>query len=180
MTAAHVIADQGCFLLSTTGQNVEHMGAQDVVFHEKADVAILPIKEVGDLEWFSLWSAALGYGHPHLGAGVEAYGYPMVGTETPVPGRLMKGHIQCHLTRKTDRYEYDAYELSFPAFHNLSGAPVYRPRFPNRVIGVVTESTTYSSQQGNDHTSACWSLAAATWSLWPWVKEVTGFDTSSS
>lgn len=86
----------------------------------------------------------------------------------------MQGHIQCVLTQTKDHYRYAAFELSFPAFHKLSGAPVYIPHRPARVIGVITDSTSHGSQQGEEHTYAAWSLAASLTRMVDWLSEVAG------
>ena len=89
----------------------------------------------------------------------------------------MRGHIQCHVLRKKTGYEYDAYELSFPAFHNLSGAPVFCPTgYPGErsisAIGVITDSVSYSSEQEGLHIHASWSLAASFHPLKEWIVEI--------
>ena len=85
----------------------------------------------------------------------------------------MRGHIQCVLTRTKRHYSYCAFELSFPAFHKLSGAPVYIQRDREYVIGVITDSTSHGSLQGAEHTYASWSLAASLTPLVNWLYEVT-------
>ena len=174
MTAAHVLAGHPeVLLVSTAFDPLKYIRIAKVVLHETADVAILLTEPSADLEWFQIGSPVDGYDDFPLGEEVEAYGFPMVGIERPIPPRLMQGHIQCKLTRKTDHYAYSAYELSFPAFHNLSGAPLFRSWQRSQVIGVVTDSTTYSSEAGRSHTHASWTLASALLPLKDWISAVT-------
>ena len=175
ITAAHVVSDrQQIQLVSTSFNPLRHLRVLDVVLHEHADVAILRFEPSDNLEWSVLGHPDEGYNDFPLGEDVIAYGFPWVGMEKPIPGRLMGGHIQCILMRETGPYRYTAYELSFPAFHNLSGAPVYRDRRRHQVIGVITDSTSYGSTAGEEHIYASWSLAAALLPLRPWIEEVVG------
>lgn len=177
ITAAHVVAGrEHVRLVSTFFSPLRHLHVLDVVVHESADVAILRFEPSDNLEWFALGRPDADYNHFPLGEDVAAYGFPRIGVEMPIPGRLMGGHIQCKFTRETGPYRYAAYELSFPAFHNLSGAPVYRDWVRQQVIGVITDSTSYGSTEGNEHIYAAWSLAAALVPLRPWIEEVAGVE----
>ena len=175
ITAAHVVAGrQQVQLVSTFINPVRLLHVSDVVEHEFADIAVLRFEPADNLEWAILGRPEPGFEDFSLGEDVIAYGYPRIGVEKPIPGRLMGGHIQCKLTRETGPYRYAAYELSFPAFHNLSGAPVYRDWVRRQVIGVITDSTSYGSTEGEEHIYAAWSLAAALVPLRPWIEEVAG------
>ncbi|MCY3705419.1 MAG: trypsin-like peptidase domain-containing protein [Gammaproteobacteria bacterium] len=181
LTAAHIVDGQENLrlrlrLLSTGFKPPRHLHVVDVVAHEQADVAIIHFQPTNDLEWCTLGRPEEGYHDFPLGEEVAAYGFPMVGIEKPIPGRLMAGHIQCHLDWKKDHYRYRAYELSFPAFHNLSGAPVYRDWKRQHAIGVITDSISYGSTRGDEHTYAAWSLAASLVQLRLWIEEVVGSE----
>ena len=177
ITAAHVVTGrQQVRLVSTYSDPLRHLHVLDIVLHEVADVAIVRFEPSDNLEWSALGRPDADYTDFPLGEDVIAYGFPQVGAEKPIPGRLMGGHIQCVLTRETGPYRYAAYELSFPAFHNLSGAPVYRDRVRQQVIGVITDSTSYGSTEGEEHIYAAWSLAAALVPLRPWIEEVAGAE----
>ena len=171
-TAAHVVVDEpDIVLVCTAYESLKYIPVRQVKFHETADVALLITAPFADLEWFEFGCTPDGSTDFPLGEEVEAYGFAMIGAEKPIPPRLMQGHIQCKLNRKTDRYTYSAYELSFPAFHNLSGSPVFRSYARQEVIGVITDSTTYSSESRGSATHASWSLAAAMAPLNSWVDQ---------
>ena len=172
VTAAHVVVDEPQIVLVCTAyESLKYIPIREVRFHEKADVALLITEHFAGLEWFELGKPPDASTDFPLGEEIEAYGFPMIGTEKPIPPRLMQGHIQCKLNRRTDRYAYSAYELSFPAFHNLSGSPVFRSYSRQEVVGVITDSTTYSSESGGSATHASWSLAAAIIPLNGWVDQ---------
>ena len=173
VTAAHVVADEPQIdLVCTAYESLKYIPVREVRFHKKADVALLITQPVPGLEWFELGVPSDGTTDFPLGEEVEAYGFPMIGTEKPIPPRLMQGHIQCKMNRRTDCYTYSAYELSFPAFHNLSGSPVFRSYARQEVVGVITDSTAYSSESHGSATHASWSLAAAMPPLNDWVHQV--------
>ena len=174
LTAAHIVADEPqIVLVSTAFESLKYIQVREVRLHEQADLAILITESSSDLERFEIGLPPDGYTDFPLGEEVEAYGFPMLGIEKPIPPRLMQGHIQCKLNRRTDRYTYSAYELSFPAFHNLSGSPVFRSYARHQVVGVITESATYSSAHDGFLTHASWSVAAAMTPLKDWVDRVT-------
>ena len=173
VTAAHVVADEPqIYLACTAYESLKFIPVREVRFHDKADVALLITESFPGLEWFELGLPSDGTTAYPLGEEVESYGFPMIGIEQPIPPRLMQGHIQCKLNRRTDCYTYSAYELSFPAFHNLSGSPVFRSYARHEVVGVITDSTTYSSESHGSATHASWSLAAAMPPLNDWVHQV--------
>ena len=177
MTAAHVIADSDdFFLMDLFNPEPPPVVVREVIYHPTADVALLVIDELPGMEWFppGLYFPS---GDFPLGQEVEAYGFAWIGTERPIPGRLMRGHIQRHVLQNKTGYEYDAYELSFPAFHNLSGAPVFCPTgYPGErtisAIGVITDSVSYSSEQEGLQIYASWSLAASFHPLKEWIVEI--------
>ena len=176
MTAAHVVADEPeIILVCTAYKSLKYITVREVRIHEKSDVAILITEPLPGLEWFQLGLPPDGTTDFPLGEEVEAYGFPMIGTEKPIPPRLMQGHIQCKLHRRTNRYAYSAYELSFPAFHNLSGSPVFRSYARQEVVGVITDSSTYSSEYRGTATHASWSLSAALTPLNGWVDQVVRY-----
>lgn len=196
MTAAHVISGRHAsvlgqahrdefFLMDTFNREPPPVVIREVVYHPTADVALLIIDELPGMEWFPI---GLYYpsGDFPLGQPVEAYGFAWIGNERPIPGRLMQGHIQCHFLRKKTSYEYRAYELSFPAFHNLSGTPLFCPTgYPGEhtisAIGVITDSVSYSSEQEGLHIHASWSLAASFHPLKEWIVKVgSRFPSSAS
>ena len=173
MTAAHVVAGQSEVVVRRVGADPRLFPVLDVVHHDRADVAMLRLDEPPYEYCYAVDRRPIGRSEDHsLGAAVIAYGFPAVGTETDIPGRMMSGHIQCHLNFRRGHYDYDAYELSFPAFHNLSGSPVFVVPAFGAVTGVITESVSYSSEYPGGHTAASWSIAASLLPLKNWIKEV--------
>jgi hypothetical protein len=81
-----------------------------------------------------------GLGSPLFGEDVWAFGFPTEispqGGNDPQP-RFFKGHIQTRY-RYSDRFNYDAVELSFPAPGGLSGGPVAILNPNDLLVGMVT------------------------------------------
>lgn len=172
MTAAHVVADQDPANMLILGAHVPPFGVHEVMAHEHADVAILRTEQRDRLSYYRI-ARPPQHGHHILGTMVEAYGFPVVGTEKRIPGRLMGGRIQCLLDWRRAGYRYDACELSFPAFHNLSGSPAfYCPSVRDSVFAVVTESASYSSESKGGHVAASWTIAADLLPLRGWIDEI--------
>ena len=88
----------------------------------------------------------------------------------------MKGHIQAYTDIREDEYQYRAYELGFPSFGGLSGAPVffddlYRPYQENYVIGMVTESVRPANEEGGV-TDIRWTNAIDLAGVQKWLGEI--------
>ena len=177
MTAAHVVAGQSEVVVRRMGENPRTFLVREVMLHERADIAMLRLHKPPYEFCYGVESRPLGWSKDHgLGTPVIAFGFPIVGMETDTPGRLMSGHIQCHLNYRRDHYDYGAYELSFPAFHNLSGSPLFIAPAFGEVLGVITDSVSYSSEYKGGHTAASWSIAASLFPLKSWI---TGIATTS-
>ena len=87
----------------------------------------------------------------------------------------MKGHIQAiyEHTSAGAAYGYKAYELSFPAFPGLSGAPVFRHlNKRDLAIGIVTDRISYFAEQGQHETKAYLALAAALHPIADWIESI--------
>jgi len=172
MTAAHVVADRDPCEMLILGAHVPPFGVHGIAAHEHADVAILRTERPDGLSYYGIARPPKS-GYHILGTMVEAYGFPVLGRTMEIPGRLMGGRIQCLLEWRRAGYRYDACELSFPAFHNLSGSPVfYYPSVRESVFAVVTDATSYSSKSKRGHVSASWTMAADLLPLRGWIEEV--------
>ena len=172
MTAAHVVAEHDPAEMLIIGAQVPPFGVHEIAAHEHADVAILRTEQRDGLSYYRIARPPQN-GYHILGTMVEAYGFPVVGAETKIPGRLMGGRIQCLLDWSRAGYRYDACELSFPAFHNLSGSPAfYYPSVRDSVFAVVTDSASYSSKSKGGHVSASWTVAADLLPLRGWIDDI--------
>ncbi len=149
--------------------------------HPEADVAALVIGRMSDprtLDHFGIGFPSdvyPQYSEFPLAEDVLAYGLPMVGNEKPIRPRMMKGHIQAiyEHTSMDAAYRYGAYELSFPAFPGLSGAPVFRDLDKRDLaIGIVTDRISYFTEQGQHETKAYLALAAALHPIADWIESI--------
>ena len=152
LTANHVVKDiphDQLFVVSTFYSPLLICKVNKVINHPKADVSALMIKPEKPLEYFTLGKPPNGYNDFPLAEDVLSYGFPIM-FEKKIPPRMMKGHIQRAYLYKDQEHCYSAYELGFPAFPGQSGSPVF-PDLHNRgtVIGIVTRSISFSSEQGN-------------------------------
>ena len=165
LTAHHVIKKiTNIRVVSTFYSPPLNIEVDDIVAHPHADIAALLIKEQKLLEYFKIGKPPDGYNDFPLGEDVISYGFPMMGTERPIPPRMMKGHIQRIGPYKDDEYYYSAYELGFPSFHGQSGSPILRDFARNEAIGIVTKSVSFTSEnEGNlaGATCASWSSLTA-------------------
>jgi len=175
LTADHVVSRDSDVLpivLDTSHSPVRYPQVRRIARHPKADVAALLLEEDGP--------SCFDIPQPHvfyLGDEIASYGFPMVGSEKPIPARFAKGHIQRIFNYREDVYDYLAYELGFPAFPGHSGSPVFldtlRANNRNLAVGVVTNSVSYSSTQGDEVTaSASWALGAALLPLKDWLQSL--------
>ena len=179
LTAAHVA--KACLpkipiVVDTSGNELRYPSVKDVVFHPDADVAAL-IVERDDGDCLRPAKREKDY---YLGDEVLSYGFPMLGTEKPIPGRLMKGHIQRIFHHRGfthgEEYAYEAYELAFPAFPGQSGAPVIldnlRVTSPRRhAVGIVTRSASYSSGRGGaPDAEGHWAIGASLDAISDWLQ----------
>jgi trypsin-like peptidase len=119
-----------------------------IKLHESADLAIVELESLenevteGNPE-FAFWNFV---GNLALGEEFFAYGYPVEPQQerdmlrfTP---RVFRGHYQ-RFFRMHDvpgGYSYRAIELNIPAPEGLSGGPVFRPRAPQMLTGIVTSN----------------------------------------
>lgn len=184
LTADHVVKDlEPRLLVAVCTQYSEFVYCyiEKVERHPNADVAALfigRIKNENPLEFFDIGIPSdeyKGYNDCPLALDVLAYGFPNLGIEKPIPPRMMQGHIQAQY-EYTDRqhdYRYHAYELAFPAFPGLSGSPVFgHLRNRTRVIAIVTNRISYSTEQANHKTEAHWAVGAALHPLVGWLKSL--------
>ena len=182
LTADHVVENhppQDLFIICTYYSPLYMASVQRIERHPEADVAALFIGEEAAerLEHFEIGRPSdlyPGYTEYPLAQDVLAYGFPMLGNETPIPPRMMKGHIQAQYEyTSSPHYRYHAYELAFPAFPKLSGSPVFCDS-ANRgsAIAVVTSSIGYSSQVGEDVTRADWAVGASLLPLIDWIQSL--------
>ena len=186
LTAAHVLRDidsRSLRVVYTYCRKPVCYRVDKVERHCKADVAALVVREMAASQSFDHF----GIGFPSdvypqysdfpLAEEVLAYGFPMVGCEKPIRPRMMKGHIQAEYQHTSGdascRYKYKAYELSFPAFPGLSGAPVFRDwNERGLAIGIVTDRISYITEQGQHETKAYLALAAALHPIADWVRRI--------
>ena len=182
ITAAHVV--EACLpdlprVLDTSKTKPRFLDVETVVCHPSADVAALIVKNAS-AGCFRVAEFNKDY---YLGDEILSYGFPLVGTEKPIPPRLMKGHIQMVFDRRPrgdSAYEYKAYELAFPAFPGQSGAPVILdhlrvPEPRKYAAGVVTESVSYSSIQGDSAEATAigyWAIGASLDAIGDWLRQL--------
>ena len=188
LTANHVVSETDIGSLFVVA---EHSGVSEwhiidrVESHPDADVAALFIREIvpphsmPPLSYFNIGlprDVDPDFDDFPLAEEVLAHGFPIVGNEKLINPRMMKGHIQSinkHTSTSMSRhYRYHAYELSFPAFHGLSGAPVLRNLDRQTAIGIVTEQIFHSTEQDDQETKAYPTVAAALHPLADWIKSL--------
>ena len=185
LTADHVVGDMSKVLVvNTYGSDLQMVLSSRIIPHHTADVAaiMLPTDIWHDAEYFELGTPPPGYFDFPLGEEVLSYGYPQMGIEKPIPPRLMKGYIQRQTEYKrqfgnrNQPYCYSCHELSFPAFHGQSGSPVVldnlTPGARNKVIGIVTDYISFTSEHKEDLLGVSWSIAASLIPLADWVEEL--------
>lgn len=184
LTADHVVRDvdiRSLLVVCTFYNTLVHCHVDKVESHPEADVAALLLGRMIDprpLEHFGIGlpaDAYSGYSDFPLAEDVLSYGFPMVGNERPIRPRMMKGHIQAiyEHTSSNSSYRYHAYELSFPAFPGLSGAPVFRDwNKRDLAIGIVTDRVSYFTEQGGHETKAYLALAAALHPITNWIESL--------
>ena len=144
--------------------------------HPQADVAALFFDEAemerAGLECFRLGVPSKDYpgaSDYSMGEDTRSYGFPQL--EIPTRPRTMKGHIQSHFLADGKGYEpyrYWAYELAFPSFPGLSGAPVCREESLNDVIAIVTASTRHA----RSNAQAYWAIGVALPALAEWLESL--------
>lgn len=106
---------------------------------------------------------------------MAAFGFPPIAMEKPVRSRWIAGTIQSRFVQVRNHFRYEAFELGFPAFHGLSGAPLllndtlYNTR--DHVVGVVTDAVEYSSELKGQEVKAHWAVAASLTPLHDWITE---------
>lgn len=139
--------------------------------HPSADVAGLFLRgtDTADLECFNIGTPI----RPGLlGTDVQSYGFPS--TLQPFRRRLAKGHIQARYRLGPPlipNYQYDAFELTFPAFGGMSGSPVFldedwsQERFS--VLAVLTRS--YPAFDEKAESRADWAIGLAIAPLQEWL-----------
>ena len=177
LTANHVVKDVPYNQLSVVcifySPPVSICKVNKVINHPEVDVAALIIKPEKPLEHFRIGTPQPGQNDFPLAEDVLSYGFPILLNEKPVQPRMMKGHIQRHFLYKDKEYAYQAYELGFPAFPGQSGSPVC-PDLTNRdtVIGVVTRSISFSSEQSETMAGASWAIGASLISIFDWIKSL--------
>ena len=175
LTANHVVKNiphDQLFVVSTFYSSPLICEVNEVIHHLKADVSALIIKPKKPLEYFKIGKPPHGFDDFPLAEDVLSYGFPIM-FEKKIPPRMMKGHIQRKYLYKDTEYCYSAYELGFPAFPNQSGSPVL-PDSHNRdtVLGIVTKSISFSSEQGNKRTDASWAIGASLISILDWIESL--------
>ena len=182
ITAAHVV--EACLpdlprVVDTSQDQLRFLDVETVVCHPSADVAALIVKNANE-GCFRVAEFNKDY---YLGDEIVSYGFPLVGTEKPIPARIMKGHIQMVFDRRPrgdSAYEYKAYELAFPAFPGQSGAPVILdnlrvPEPRQYAAGVVTESVSYSSVPGDSAEATAmghWAVGASLDAIGDWLRQL--------
>ena len=176
LTANHVVKDiphNQLFVVGTFDSHPLICKVNKVINHPKADVSALMITLREPLEYFKIGKPPHGFDDFPLAEDVLSYGFPIMLNEKPIEPRMMKGHIQRTYLYKDKEYCYSAYELGFPAFHGQSGSPVF-PDLNNRdtVIGIVTRSIAFSSEQGNTRADASWAIGASLISIVDWVESL--------
>ena len=88
----------------------------------------------------------------------------------------MKGHIQSRLGTNGDQHE--EYELGFPAFSRLSGAPIFLddtlyPRDGrNSVVGVVIRSQVVRTQEDGLDSDTRWAIGVNLLSVQDWLGKI--------
>lgn len=185
LTADHVVRGRSNVLVvNTYGSALQMVPSSRIIPHHTADVAaiILPTDIWHSAEYFELGTPPPEYFDFPLGEEVLTYGYPQMGVEKPIPPRLMKGCIQRQTEYKrqfgnrNQPYCYPCHELSFPAFHGQSGSPVvldnFTPDARNKVIGVVTDYISFTSENKEDLLGASWSIAASLIPLADWIEKL--------
>lgn len=183
LTAAHVVGTDTTISIATFGAPGKVMvEVKEAIRHPHADIAALRVasgawEEAGwnEAEWWDLGVRNGGRPFSH-GTEVGAWGWPVVGDPGKTPPRYMKGHIQAIIEVQDAEYRYAAYELGFPAFGGLSGAPVffddmYVPYQENYVIGMVTESV-QPVDEDNKITDLRWTHALDLGGVQPWLAEI--------
>ena len=158
LTADHVVREQSCVrIVNTSIKGLSMTTSCRIINHQAADIAaiILPKDAWKSSEPFELGFPPAGYSDHPLGEEVLSYGFPQMGTEKPIPPRLMKGHLQRQFQYQDELYEYKSFELGFPAFHGQSGSPVILDNLTKgarkKVIGLVTKSISFKSETGGQN-----------------------------
>ena len=177
LTAHHVvegIEKANLIVCCTAYSELLNKRVERIVSHRAADIAALILEPDERLEHFELATPREGFDEHPIGEDVLSYGFPPL--EKPVRPRMMKGHIQCKFQHKEDGYDYRAFELAFPSFPGQSGSPVFSDWDRNRVMGLVTCSTTYASKDEGDASPSAygsWALGASLTPLAGWIDSIT-------
>jgi trypsin-like peptidase len=151
LTAAHCIGNLPAAEIGIGLPHVTTKGAhpvREVFRHPKADLAVLVLAGdyVPPIDPFWNYVSNFSWGEDFM-----AFGFPedVFGPDGTQPtARLFRGHYQRFMHHRSQVYgfEYNAGEMSIGAPAGLSGGPVFRPRAPVVVTGLVTEnhqSTTF-------------------------------------
>lgn len=178
LTASHVLNDQDRVLVvNTSGSQLDIIESERIIKHPKADLAaiMIPSATREKTEYYELGTPPAEYGDFPLGEEVASYGYPKLAGEMPVAPRLMKGHIQRRFEYQDDPYAYAAFELSFPSFPGQSGSPIFLDNLTtnarNQAIGIVTRTTSFTSEeQGEITVAAWWAVGASLTPLRSWIE----------
>lgn len=180
LTAAHVVENQKCVLITSNFKpTIETLSVTKIIRHPKADVAALSLPDGAwkDMEYFKIGIPRSGYRDFPVGTEIASYGYPKIGGEQPIPERYMKGHIQRQFEYKKIQYQYQAFELGFPAFAGQSGSPVflddvlYASDGRNQAVGIVTESVVYETEE-EEKSTVRWAIAASLMPLREWIEDI--------
>lgn len=177
LTASHVLNDQDTvWVVNTSGKQLEVIESGRIIKHPKADLAaiMIPSTTREKTEYYELGTPPAEYGDFPLGEEVASYGYPKLGCEMPIAPRLMKGHIQRRFEHQDETYAYAAFELAFPAFPGQSGSPIFLDNLTsnarNQVIGIVTRSISFTSEEQGAMTVAAWAVGASLTPLRSWIE----------
>ena len=177
LTAQHVVQGRSSVnVVNTSGPRQQIVQSSQIVPHPTADVAavMLPTDLWGDAEYFRIGIPSPGFTDFPLGEEVASYGYPQMGTEKPIPPRLMKGYLQRQFQYSDRCYTYSAYELGFPAFHGQSGSPVFldnlTPHARNMAVGVVTRWVSFGSEAAGEVSAVLWAIGASLTPLADWIR----------
>lgn len=179
LTAHHVVENQNSVLVvNNSGSVLRIERSARIIRHPSADVAAILLQPDiwEDTEHFRIGSPPQGYRDFPLGTEVASYGYPVMGAEKPVNARLMRGHIQRTFKYSDTSYQYQSFELGFPAFAGQSGSPVflddvYYPDPRNQAVGIVTRWVVFSTEE-NGNSSIRWANGASLIPLKKWIRRI--------